>query len=118
MLGCIINYLITGFAKDDWHVYVALIFSVTGFSVMSISRSIMTKLVGPLEIGKVLAVIGCIQVSNLHDYHKYKSLFVHPYIPFPLTLYSFYYHQFPEKMPESSVNEIWNDFWAAWNAQN
>merc|ERR1719219_3249136 len=34
---------------------------MTGFAVATVNRSIMTKLVGPLEIGKLLAAIGVIQ---------------------------------------------------------
>ena len=62
LIGCIIDTFIKAFAKYGWQIYVASIFSITGFAVSTVNRSIMTKLVSPMEIGKLLAVNGVIQV--------------------------------------------------------
>ena len=66
LIGCIIDTFIKAFAKYGWQIYVASIFSITGFAVSTVNRSIMTKLVGPMEIGKLLAVNGVIQVCNTY----------------------------------------------------
>ena len=60
-VGCIINHLVMAYATYVWQLYVGIFFGITAFCATTLCRSMITKLVGPLEIGKVFAVNGSIQ---------------------------------------------------------
>ena len=60
--GTIITQFVDAFATFDWQIYVGGLPGILGVCITTLARSMMTKLVGPLEIGKVLAMNGCIQV--------------------------------------------------------
>ena len=61
-MGYIACNFITAFAKYDWQVYVGFLPGITSGCITTLARSIMTKLVGSYEVGKILAFNGCIQV--------------------------------------------------------
>ena len=61
--GTIITQFVDAFATYDWQIYVGGLPGILGVCITTLARSMMTKLVGPLEIGKVLAMNGCIQVQ-------------------------------------------------------
>ena len=60
-VGCIINHLVMAYATYVWQLYVGIFFGITAFCATTLCRSMITKLVGPYEIGKVFAVNGSIQ---------------------------------------------------------
>ena len=62
VLGTIITQFVDAFATFDWQIYVGSLPGILGVCITTLVRSMITKLVGSSEIGKVLAVIGCIQV--------------------------------------------------------
>ena len=62
VLGTIINQFVDAFATFDWQIYVGSLPGILGVCITTLVRSMITKLVGSSEIGKVLAVNGCIQV--------------------------------------------------------
>ena len=62
VLGTIIKQLVDAFATFDWQIYVGSLPGILGVCITTLVRSMMTKLVGSSEIGKVLAMNGCIQV--------------------------------------------------------
>ena len=49
------------YASSVWQLYVGILFGITGFCATTLCRSMITKLVGPYEIGKIFAVNGSIQ---------------------------------------------------------
>ena len=61
-LGTIITQFVDAFATFDWQIYVGSLPGILGVCITTLVRSMMTKLVGSSEIGKVLAMNGCIQV--------------------------------------------------------
>ena len=64
VLGTIVTIFVEAFAKHDWQIYVGSLPGITSNCIMTLARSMITKIVGSSEIGKVLAVNGCIQVCS------------------------------------------------------
>ena len=61
-MGTIITIFVEAFATHDWQIYVGSLPGIATACITTLARSMITKLVGSSEIGKVLAVNGCIQV--------------------------------------------------------
>jgi hypothetical protein len=64
VLGTIITVFVEAFATHDWQIYVGSLPGIANGCTFTLVRSMITKLVGSFEIGKVLAVNGCIQVCT------------------------------------------------------
>ena len=64
VLGTIVTIFVEAFATHDWQIYVGSLPGIATNCIMTLARSMITKLVGSSEIGKVLAVTGCIQVRT------------------------------------------------------
>ena len=64
VLGTIVTIFVEAFATHDWQIYVGSLPGIATACIMTLARSMITKLVGSSEIGKVLAVTGCIQVRT------------------------------------------------------
>ena len=55
------NQFFVAFARVEWVLYVGLVVSILGHATTSLSRSLLSKLVGPEDVGKVFSVLGGMQ---------------------------------------------------------
>ena len=58
------NHFVVAFAQYEWQLYVGMLFSVTAFCATTLTRSMISKAVGPMEVGKVFAITGSVQVRS------------------------------------------------------
>ena len=56
--------VITAFATEEWHIWVAGIVSFLGVATTTSIRSNITKCVGPFEVGAVFSILATFQAEN------------------------------------------------------
>ena len=53
--------VITAFATEEWHIWVAGVVSFLGVATTTTIRSNITKIVGPFEVGAVFSILATFQ---------------------------------------------------------
>ena len=56
--------VITAFATEEWHIWVAGVVSFLGVATTTSIRSNITKIVGPFEVGAVFSILATFQANN------------------------------------------------------
>ena len=56
--------VITAFATEEWHIWVAGAVSFLGVATTTSIRSNITKIVGPFEVGAVFSILATFQANN------------------------------------------------------
>ena len=59
--------VITAFATEEWHIWVAGVVSFLGVATTTSIRSNITKIVGPFEVGAVFSILATFQADNFFN---------------------------------------------------
>ncbi len=62
-VGAVIQYVITAFTHKDWMIYIAGLLAFLSPCITTVCRSMVSKDVGPLEVGAVFSVLGAFQAA-------------------------------------------------------
>ncbi|XP_059079164.1 lysosomal proton-coupled steroid conjugate and bile acid symporter SLC46A3-like [Tigriopus californicus] len=61
VIGSLINTIIMAFAREGWWLYLGSVIAFLGPTITTSSRSLVTKCVGPFEVGAAFSIMGAIQ---------------------------------------------------------